>query len=70
MADLMQLSHSERHFLGLILTDGTLAIGSAVGLVLFERGLVTVVRKGRYAITLAGILAITGTERIVAVPAR
>jgi hypothetical protein len=67
----MPLDSRERHFLSLILTDGSIAIGSAVGLVLFERGLVSVVRKGRrYGITGAGIEAITGTERRVVVPAR
>ena len=63
------IDRRERHFLGLILTDGTLAIGSAVGHALHQRGLVEIVRR-RYRITLGGIRALTGTERRVVVPAR
>jgi hypothetical protein len=67
----MQLDSRERHFLSLILTDGSIATGSAVGHALHERGMLSVVRKGRrYGITTAGILAITGSERRVVVPAR
>jgi hypothetical protein len=66
-----QISHAERHFLGLLLEHGSsIAVGSATGHALHERGLVQVVKRGRYGITLAGILAITGAERRVVAPAR
>jgi hypothetical protein len=43
----MQLDRREHHFLGLLLEHGSsIAVGSAVGLELFRRGLVEIVRKG------------------------
>jgi hypothetical protein len=51
----MNLTSSERHFLGLLVDGGSISIGSAVGAGLYSRGLVDLVRHGRrYGITQAG----------------
>jgi hypothetical protein len=39
-----RLSNSERHFLSLIYPEGSIAVGSSVGLRLFQRGLVAITR--------------------------
>jgi hypothetical protein len=65
-----RLNHSERHFLELIYPEGTIAIGSRTGLALYMRGLVEIVAKYRYSITLDGIRALTGTRRVVYACAR
>ena len=38
----------------------SIAVGSSVGLSLFERGLVSIARHGRYGITPAGVAALYG----------
>jgi hypothetical protein len=55
----MILSHSERHFLSLIIGGGSISVGSSIGASLHQRGMVTIVRNGqRYGITQAGIAAL------------
>jgi hypothetical protein len=65
----MPLDRREHLFLSLIIAGGSIAVGSSAGHALHQRGLVEIVRR-RYRITTDGIEAITGTERVVAVPAR
>jgi hypothetical protein len=43
----------------LLYPEGTISVGSSVGLGLFERGLVAIARRGRYVITPAGVAALT-----------
>lgn len=56
-----KLSHRERHFLSLLIPDGsTIQVGLSVGASLQRRGLVTLAKYKRYGITEAGRAALAG----------
>ncbi|WP_024516971.1 hypothetical protein [Bradyrhizobium sp. Tv2a-2] len=58
---MIKLTHSERHFLGLLMEEGaTISVGTNVGKSLHRRGLVTIARWKRYGITQEGKDAFTG----------
>jgi hypothetical protein len=54
----------ESHFLELIYPEGTIGIGTRIGEALWQRGLVTIAKWGRYGITPAGIEALEQDDEL------